>query len=909
VNRIRISHNNHPDFAIAIKKQSIPADPLYGNQYYLKPNSTNSNFHINVEKAWDITKGASTVKVAIIDDGVEAHEDLPNLLEGKAIVLENNGWGSSSLLANGGISVKTGGEPRDFLILPSYVFSGNKGTLGHGQAVAGIIGASHNNIGIAGIAPNVSIFPINVYTTTKPISLSGANRDWLLRFSGLAKAIDVARENNCHLINMSFDVLDKGDDLPDVPGEVAVTQMLLDAIKNAVNPIGGGKGIAIVAAIGNLEYNNSNVLYPAKDQRTIGVGASTILGAIQTYSKVSDNVDLVAPSATSTNDLWTIDRMGAKGYNTSGNYANDFGGTSASAPQVTGVAALMLSVNPLLTSSEIETILKAKAKNLGQPANAQGAGLVQACESVVEAVNRNLSISGSIGANNSQIVLYGHAAGFQSITWSLKNSLNVIIASGTGSVANISISVNSTATISFSITYNCTNPIVLTIEKIFQSPLSTSPISSGWCYRIKNLNSNKVMAVAGAQANNGALVWQVPQNNSQTNQIWKVIQDGPGNYYKILAQHTNKAMEVMYSSINPMANIQQNDYTGASNQKFKIEQFYDLSLFYVSPKHMNGGFNLDISGNSNLDFAPIVQNPYNVEINSSQMYYFENATCPTAPYISTCGMSITNTIVNCNTGNPNVQNIIEDISINGAGSGSSAEPLQYRADAGNWLDYCWLIQNLSPGNHTIYVRKKNNTTCQTSTVLAVCSGTGGNGNTCPTPGCLWLSGVLYNTSTKILEVVNTSGGSGQYQYAIDGCGNWLNYQWLIQNLSNGNHTVYVRDKLNIACGGQFTFSVTGNNFCLAATDAINKDVELLEGLVVFPNPSTNEITITFQEEKGDNLKLDILSITGKVFKTLDLIATGEAQKVKVDVNNLQAGSFVVSLKSSKSVKSKIILKE
>jgi hypothetical protein len=65
---------------------------------------------------------------------------------------------------------------------------------------------------------------------------------------------------------------------------------------------------------------------------------------------------------------------------------------------------------------QVETILKATARTLGQPVNAQGAGLVQACEAVVEAVKYNLSVTGNTVTSNSQISLAGHAGCSQSIS-------------------------------------------------------------------------------------------------------------------------------------------------------------------------------------------------------------------------------------------------------------------------------------------------------------------------------------------------------------------------------------------------------------------------------------------------------------------------------------------------------------
>ena len=61
--------------------------------------------------------------------------------------------------------------------------------------------------------------------------------------------------------------------------------------------------------------------------------------------------------------MWTTDRMGANGV--AGNYIGTFGGTSGAAPQVSGVAALMLSVNPNLTESQVRTILNETATDMG----------------------------------------------------------------------------------------------------------------------------------------------------------------------------------------------------------------------------------------------------------------------------------------------------------------------------------------------------------------------------------------------------------------------------------------------------------------------------------------------------------------------------------------------------------------
>lgn len=107
-------------------------------------------------------------------------------------------------------------------------------------------------------------------------------------------------------------------------------------------------------------------------------------------------MDLVAPSggvngtaqingcSIPTGNVRTIDRPGANGYD-AGDYFDGFNGTSAAAPQVSGVIALMLSVNPNLTETEVRTILQQTATDMGASGfdNTFGSGRLNAQAAVM----------------------------------------------------------------------------------------------------------------------------------------------------------------------------------------------------------------------------------------------------------------------------------------------------------------------------------------------------------------------------------------------------------------------------------------------------------------------------------------------------------------------------------------------
>jgi len=96
------------------------------------------------------------------------------------------------------------------------------------------------------------------------------------------------------------------------------------------------------------------------------VGASNDQGKRARYSNYGQGIDLVAPSSDfgrggiTTTDLSLPDR----GYSLESAYMGNFEGTSAAAPLVAGVAALMLSVNPELAWAAVRDLLRSSSEKI-----------------------------------------------------------------------------------------------------------------------------------------------------------------------------------------------------------------------------------------------------------------------------------------------------------------------------------------------------------------------------------------------------------------------------------------------------------------------------------------------------------------------------------------------------------------
>ncbi|MHC4379480.1 MAG: S8 family serine peptidase, partial [Planctomycetota bacterium] len=309
-----------PDFQLQRVSYAGTDDPLYGDQWHLESTGQNGagvDQDIDVEGAWDITRGTSTITVATVDTGVElGHPDLvENLVTG------------TDVLSNDDIPQAEDGSFLFFIWEES-----------HGTAVSGVIaGRGDNALGVSGVAPRCTVMPIRFLS-----ELFGPTPT----VQDEADAHNFACNNGAAVINNSWGPL-FGAVLP------ASTKAAIDNC----NQFGrDGLGSIVFFAAGNSGNDNSNNGYAAYDG-VLGVTACTDQGVKAGYSSFGSTVDCTAPSNGGVNGITTTDRIGSKGYSNS-DYADDFGGTSSASPTAAGVMALILSAHPGLTRDEaIEVML------------------------------------------------------------------------------------------------------------------------------------------------------------------------------------------------------------------------------------------------------------------------------------------------------------------------------------------------------------------------------------------------------------------------------------------------------------------------------------------------------------------------------------------------------------------------
>jgi subtilisin-like proprotein convertase family protein len=290
-------------------------DPLVGRQWHLGA--------IDVFPVWRDYSGAG-VRVGVADTGVQRrHPDLDANYDRR---LEFD---------------YRFGEPGGGPVFPDD---------DHGTAVAGLIAAEGGNgIGGAGVAFGASITSLQLVPSDAGVEAQMFDD---------AHPFDVL--NNSWGYGTVFDAAPFFDDFLDDP----VFQEVAVALEGLARDGRDGLGTVVVFAAGNERAVDGNVNYHnlANSRFTIAVAASDRDGDVTDYSNPGAALLVTAPGGKG--DIVTTDRTGGDGYQR-GDYTFDFSGTSASAPIVSGVVALMLEANPALGYRDVQEILAYSARQTG----------------------------------------------------------------------------------------------------------------------------------------------------------------------------------------------------------------------------------------------------------------------------------------------------------------------------------------------------------------------------------------------------------------------------------------------------------------------------------------------------------------------------------------------------------------
>lgn len=203
----------------------------------------------------------------------------------------------------------------------------------HGTHVAGIIAAEDNDLGVVGVAPSATLVPVRVLGSRPDQGLDGVGSS-----ADLVAAIEtVASRSDVDVINLSL-------------GGLGPSQSLWAALQDAE-----AAGVLVVAAGGNS--GTAGATYPARFSSVVGVGAVNLLGERTWYSNFGEGVDVYAPGGDSSiGELITSAYGREVGGQFSATYAR-LQGTSMAAPHVSGIYALMKSVDPELTPAQFRQLL------------------------------------------------------------------------------------------------------------------------------------------------------------------------------------------------------------------------------------------------------------------------------------------------------------------------------------------------------------------------------------------------------------------------------------------------------------------------------------------------------------------------------------------------------------------------
>lgn len=288
-----------------------PNDPFYFDQWALQDPQG-----IDAELAWDVTNGsrwdepigAPSIVVAVVDTGVRwTHPDIqPNM------------WTNTD-----------GSHGYDFVDDDVDPTETDPNNLYHGTGVAGVIAALNNNGQVMAGVAQVRVMAL------RALGSNGQGSSL-----NTAQAIRWAAQNGAKIINLSLGTNETFSGPTDI-------QLAID--------FAWRRGALIVAAAGNGgadDVGDPVLDYPARLPNVVSVAAMDESGSRAYFSNYGSGLDIAAPGRR----ILTLDGNNGFAYRE---------GTSFAAPLVSGVAALLLSMDANLTNVELWNILNQTAVQPG----------------------------------------------------------------------------------------------------------------------------------------------------------------------------------------------------------------------------------------------------------------------------------------------------------------------------------------------------------------------------------------------------------------------------------------------------------------------------------------------------------------------------------------------------------------
>lgn len=338
-----------PDIVYAEEQARVYAAAIPNDPYYLQGSSNQASYlaQIGAPAAWDLSTGRNSVVVAVLDSGIDVgHPDLAGRLWENTADADNDGIDDDG---NGCIDDRYGCRmlnlTQDRVNSCGYTSSARTGAItddhggaashSHGTLVSGVIGAAGDNaLGVTGVAWDVRIMPVKVLDCgVGPFEPSG-------EMTEVADGIEYAVRNGANIINLSLATRP-----PHQKGDIAPLRAALQMAQDA--------GVIVVAAAGNISPGASDVGpgYPAAYTQfpnllAIGSYDNGGTGGWANFSSYGPALDFAAPGrnilSTSRSDIGNSVPYSEVAQ----------GGTSFSAPLVSGMFALMMSRNTRLSAAE-----------------------------------------------------------------------------------------------------------------------------------------------------------------------------------------------------------------------------------------------------------------------------------------------------------------------------------------------------------------------------------------------------------------------------------------------------------------------------------------------------------------------------------------------------------------------------